>query len=110
MRERAKAPDFSLSLVQEEQGRQEGYTKFVQDVCVDAMVSVSYTHLDVYKRQICNMALARIGHDAIELIDEPSEDARLCRRFYDQAVRPVSSTHLPIVHLLGFLFHCRLHG
>lgn len=33
---------------------------------------------------ICNMALARIGHDAIELIDEPSEDARLCRRFYDQ--------------------------
>lgn len=37
---------------------------------------------------ICNMALARIGHDAIELIDEPSEDARLCRRFYDQAVRP----------------------
>lgn len=38
MRERAKAPDFSLSLVKEEQGKQESYKKFVQDVCVDAMV------------------------------------------------------------------------
>lgn len=38
MRERAKAPDFSLSLVKEEQGRQESYKKFIQDVCVDAMV------------------------------------------------------------------------
>lgn len=38
MRERAKAPDFSLALVKEEQGRQESYKKFVQDVCVDAMV------------------------------------------------------------------------
>lgn len=38
MRERAKAPDFSLALVKEEQGRQEGYKKFIQDVCVDAMV------------------------------------------------------------------------
>lgn len=38
MRERSQAPDISLAIVKEEQGRQDGYKKFVQDVCVDAMV------------------------------------------------------------------------
>ncbi len=37
------------------------------------------------KVSICNMALSRIGHDAINNLDEASEDARICKQFYDQA-------------------------
>lgn len=33
--------------------------------------------------EICNIALGRIGVETIERIDEASEAARVCRRFYD---------------------------
>ena len=35
------------------------------------------------KIEICNMALARIGQSAIETLEEASESARQCKRFYD---------------------------
>ena len=33
--------------------------------------------------EICNIALGRIGQETIERMDEASEAARVCRRFYD---------------------------
>ena len=41
------------------------------------------------KIEICNMALARIGVEAIETLTEASEPARACRQFYDHARRIV---------------------
>lgn len=35
------------------------------------------------KVEICNIALGRIGVGAIERLDEASEAARVCKRFYD---------------------------
>lgn len=35
------------------------------------------------KIEICNVALGRIGQETIERIDEASETARQCNRFYD---------------------------
>lgn len=35
------------------------------------------------KIEICNVALGRIGVESIERIDEASEAARVCERFYD---------------------------
>ena len=38
MRERSQSPDYTLTVLREEQGQKEGFAKFVNDVSVEAMV------------------------------------------------------------------------
>lgn len=43
--------------------------------------------------QICNMALRRLGGEAINSLDENSEGARLCKTFYESSLKAVLRDH-----------------